>query len=69
LLSTAFGLGNLVGTLVGGIMKSALPATDCLKWDAASLIGEGPSALISNHEASEIVSKYGAKYPKLTKTS
>jgi len=55
LLSTAFGLGNLVGTLVGGIMKSALPATDCLKWDALSLIGEDKASLISTHEAAEMV--------------
>jgi len=55
LLSTAFGLGNLVGTLVGGIMKSALPATDCLKWDALSLIGESEKYPISTHEAAAML--------------
>jgi len=58
LLSTAFGLGNLVGTLVGGIMKSALPATDCLKWEALKLIGEDNASAkypISIGEAAEML--------------
>ena len=33
LLSTAFGLGNLIGTLVGGFIGTVLPTTACLKFD------------------------------------
>lgn len=30
LLATMFGIGNLVGTLLGGIMGSAIPSEHCL---------------------------------------
>tara|TARA_B110000285_G_C14974981_1_gene538497 strand:- start:290 stop:481 length:192 start_codon:yes stop_codon:yes gene_type:complete len=33
LLSTAFGLGNLVGTILGGVMGAVIPAKACLKFD------------------------------------
>ena len=45
-------------------MKTALPATDCLKWDGASLVGEGEQYPISIHEAIAILKFNSAKLNK-----